>query len=132
MAGLGASTLPQHPSSFSPTAQLTSCRVSLREDGEVNDTGGEVEGCLLAIVDHGDAVAVPITGTWHTALEDGEGQPAGTGERWVGLRTTPNSLVQAGLAAGSAASVCGKGWREVGGPQSLKGDRSPGWLEGAE
>lgn len=29
-------------------------------------------------------MAVPIAGPWHTALEDGEGQPVGTGERWAG------------------------------------------------
>lgn len=36
----------------------------------------------------------------------------------LGLSTTPDSLVQAGL--------------EAGGPQSLKGNQSPGWLEEAE
>ena len=53
----------------------TSRRVHLDEDSEVNDAGGEVEGCLLAAVDHRDAVAVPVAGPRHAALEDGEGQP---------------------------------------------------------
>lgn len=53
----------------------TGRRVHLDEDSEVNDAGGEVEGCLLAAVDHRDAVAVPVAGPWHAALEDGEGQP---------------------------------------------------------
>lgn len=65
----------------------TCCRVSLRQNGEVNDTGSEVEGCLLAVVHHRDAVAVPIAGTRHATLEDGEGQPAGMGG-WAGFHTS--------------------------------------------
>lgn len=39
----------QHPNfQRSPTSH----RVSLHENSEVDDTGGEVKGCLLAIVDH--------------------------------------------------------------------------------
>lgn len=53
----------------------TRCRVHLSEDSKVDDPGCEVKGCLLAIVDHRDAMAVPIAGPGHAALEDGEGQP---------------------------------------------------------
>lgn len=71
------------PHTCSPSSP-TGCRVHLSENSEVNDTRSEVEGCLLAVVDHGDAVAVPVAGPWHATLEDGEGQPAGTGVGWVG------------------------------------------------
>lgn len=39
---------PLHTHSRSPT----SLRVRLNEDSEVDDAGGEVKGCLLAVVDH--------------------------------------------------------------------------------
>lgn len=68
-------TLPELP---------TRGRVHLGEDREVDDAGREVEGRLLAVVDHGDAVAVPVAGPGHAALEDGEGQPAGQKRRAVG------------------------------------------------
>lgn len=69
-----------HPSRSSPTC----CRVRLGEDSKVDDPGGEVEGCLLAIVDHRDAVAVPVAGSRHATLEDGEGQPGRHGRAGVG------------------------------------------------
>lgn len=68
----------------------TCCRVHLGEDSEVDDPGSEVKGCLLAIVDHGDAVAVPIAGPRHATLEDGEGQPGRNrrAEGWAGAPDT--------------------------------------------
>lgn len=71
------------PSRSSPTRR----GVRLGDDSEVDDPGGEVEGRLLAIVDHRDAVAVPIAGSRHAALEDGEGRPGGHGRAgWAGVR----------------------------------------------
>lgn len=49
--------------------------VHLNEKSKVDDSGDEVRGCLLAVVDHRDAVAVPIASPQHATLEDGEGQP---------------------------------------------------------
>lgn len=40
------------PSTPNSQCSPTSFRVSLCEDSEVNDTGGEVKGCLLATMDH--------------------------------------------------------------------------------
>lgn len=67
---LPVASLPYH-SRRAPTC----CRVHLGEDSKVDDPGCEVKGCLLAIVDHRDAMAVPIAGPGHATLEDGEGQP---------------------------------------------------------
>lgn len=74
-----------HTHSRSPT----SLRVRLNEDSEVDDAGGEVKGCLLAVVDDRDAVAVPIAGPWHATLEDGEGQPGRHRRAGGGLLTPP-------------------------------------------
>lgn len=74
-----------HTHSGSPPTRR---RVRLSEDREVDDAGGEVKGRLLAVVDHRDAVAVPVAGPWHAPLEDGEGQP-GRHRKAVGWAGAP-------------------------------------------
>lgn len=87
LGGLGTDRPP--PLTHAPSPP-TCRRVRLGKDGKVDDTGGEVEGCLLAVVDHRDAVAVPVAGPRHAPLEDGERQPGGH-RRAVGWAGAPNS-----------------------------------------
>lgn len=56
----------------------TSAVLSLANNEEVDNTGGEVK-CLVGFaVDDGDAVSVPVTGPWHPSAKDEEW---GTGKR---------------------------------------------------
>ena len=91
---LALSLLMDLPHASHTRSSPTGCGVCLCEDSEVDDPGGEVKSCLLAVVDHRDAVAVPVAGPRHAALEDDEGQPGrhrGAGVGWVsrhGLKVT--------------------------------------------
>ena len=46
------------------------------DDKEVNDPRGEVQSYVCFIVDHTDAVSVPITGPGHAATEQQKRRPA--------------------------------------------------------
>lgn len=109
---LPVAKLPR-PSRSSPTRR----GVRLGEDSEVDHPGGEVEGRLLAIVDHRDAVAVPIAGSRHAALEDGEGRPGGHGRAGVGWGSRQDLRhPRAELAAWTSRAWPLRGWSP-----------SPGW-----
>lgn len=135
-----------HPPVASPPRRSrsapTRCRVHFGEDGEVDDPRSEVEGCLLAVVDHRDAVAVPIAGPRHATLEDGEGQPAGTGEQGAGLglppgpgelaaRTSPGlASVQTLVSGERPHKVPSRGWGRPPPPPDCSGPGELGWRPG--